>query len=190
MIVVAIVTQFAGYGFSLAIGFPLPFTMTLMSPPYLTQLLALLLLASASHLRSCPSARSAIQSAISVLMGCIRVAYKNAISRCIREHGDRRSEIVSFQAEIPSALFVAFSMQNASSMLPVALLLVMDVVHAALALYDVHHLVQRIAELETESWDFPILWAASQGQLGCFRLNEDSIKPSQYHDRSRASCHV
>lgn len=137
--VVAIGTQFAGYGLSLVIRFPLPFAMTLMSPLYLTQLLALLLFASASHLHSCPSARSALrdwikvlvlmcstivtypicnyafekatpygQSSISLLMGCIRVAYKNAISRCIREHGDLRPEIVSFQVEVPSALFVAF----------------------------------------------------------------------------------
>lgn len=167
------------YASALAIGFPVPFLMTLTTPVFVGQLALYLFVSSVSHLRVCPSARASAkdwikvfmlmgstmmvypicnyafekastqgQIAVSLLMGCIKVAYKYTMGKFIRENGDLRAEIVNFHSEVPNALFVAFSMQNANSMLTIAMFLAIDVLHACTIIYDAHLMGRTIARLE------------------------------------------
>lgn len=88
------------------------------------------------------------QTAITLLMNGLKIAYKNAVSNRIREQADRRPEIVNFFGETFNALFVTFSMQNASSTSTISVLLSVDVMHACATLYDVHRGANKIGEIE------------------------------------------
>jgi hypothetical protein len=89
------------------------------------------------------------QAAITLLVTAIKFAYKYAVSNCIREQADRRPEIVNFYGEIFNALFATFSMQNASSTSTIAVLLVVDALHAYATFFDVRRGAGKIAEIES-----------------------------------------
>lgn len=124
------------------------------------------------------------QMGISLLMGAVKIAYKNAISRSIREQADRRPEIVSFQAEVSHALFVTFSMQNASSMSTIAVLLSVDLIHGCATLYEVHLMAQKIAELEQRCLDAGVPLAPPRATSFSSRASRAVV------DYWKHNCHV
>lgn len=78
----------------------------------------------------------------------IKVALKNLMSRQFRHNGDLRPEEIIFSIEIFSALFVTFCMQQSASLLPVVALSVLDLLHASLALQDIHRMARDIELLQ------------------------------------------
>lgn len=90
------------------------------------------------------------QTAMSLLLTVIKITYKNAIAKCVREQSDLKAEIVNFHVEISNALFVMFSMQNASSEVTLVALVLVDFLHACATLYEVRHAVVVLDQLEQQ----------------------------------------
>lgn len=88
------------------------------------------------------------QAAMSLLLGAIKIAYRYALGKTVKEQADRKAEIVSFHAEISHALFVTFSMQSAGSIWTMVVLLLVDLAHAVITLHDVQSLVSHLDKLE------------------------------------------
>lgn len=84
------------------------------------------------------------QGAFSLLLPVIKTGIKNMMSSRFLIHSDLRSEETVFTIEIFSALFVTFSMQNSSSLLPV-ILTAIDVLHACASLYVINLLATNLA---------------------------------------------
>jgi hypothetical protein len=88
------------------------------------------------------------QTALSLLLTIIKIAYKNAIAKCIRVQSDMKAEIVNFHVEISNVLFTTFSMQNATSVITLVVLVLVDFLQACATLYEVHRAAERIDRLE------------------------------------------
>jgi hypothetical protein len=86
------------------------------------------------------------QGAFSLMLPVIKTGLKNVISKRFRILSDLRPEETVLTIEVFSALFVAFSMQNSLSFLPVVLLTTVDVVHAAVSVYDIYHIANELME--------------------------------------------
>lgn len=86
------------------------------------------------------------QGGFSLMLPVIKTGIKNVISKRFRILSDLRPEETVLTIEVFSALFVAFSMQNSSSLLPVVLLTTVDVVHAVVSVFDIHHLANELVE--------------------------------------------
>lgn len=90
----------------------------------------------------------AAQSALALLLAAVKIAYKNAFNHSLRTRKELRAHVVTFHVEMFSSLFVTFSLQNANSYSTLALLMLIDFVHACSTLYDLHRSVQALEILE------------------------------------------
>jgi hypothetical protein len=89
-----------------------------------------------------------LQPLVALLLGIVKIAFKNGFNRCMREHPELRGVLVNFHGEIFSSLFVTFSMQSASSFTTVAVLTLGDFLHACSILYEAHCSLQALEALE------------------------------------------
>lgn len=187
--------QLSGYGLSLLIGFPVPFSLILESPIWLILLWTSLAITSSHHIRSHPGGLAALfdfakvtvisvsqlvvypaysyvfsivpassQAALCLILSSIKIAYRYALGKTVKEQADRKAEIVSFHAEISHALFVTFSMQSASSIWTMVVLLLVDLVHALITLHDVQSLVSCLEKLELKLENERIYSAKCRGK--------------------------
>jgi hypothetical protein len=92
------------------------------------------------------------QTTLSLLLTVIKIAYKNVIAKCIRVQSDMKAEIVNLHVEISNALFVTFSMQNATSEVTLVVLVLVDFLHACSTLYEVHRAALVLEQLEQKIW--------------------------------------
>lgn len=88
------------------------------------------------------------QTGLSVVLGMIKIGYRFAVGNMIKQQADFQAEIVTFNAEIGHAMFVAFSMQNATSFMTIAVLLIVDGLHASSVVYEVHVMARRLEILD------------------------------------------
>lgn len=77
------------------------------------------------------------QGALSPLLPVTKTITQIIMSRVLRPDSDLRPEELFFNTEIFTSLFVAFTMQHSSSLLPVILLTAFDVIRAGASLYDI-----------------------------------------------------
>jgi hypothetical protein len=77
------------------------------------------------------------QGFLSLLLPLTKVITQNVMTRKFVLNSDIRAEEIVFTTEVFSSLFVAFTMQNSSSLLPVMLFTILDVVRAGVTLYDI-----------------------------------------------------
>lgn len=75
--IVTVVNQSASYSLSKLIGFPVPFVITLVSPVFLSVLMASLAVVSGKHVRDTPAARAALKewAAVVLLMNVVYAVY-------------------------------------------------------------------------------------------------------------------
>lgn len=90
----------------------------------------------------------AAQSALALLLAVVKIAFKNAFNRIVREQPDLKAQIVNFHVEVFNALFVIFSMQSATSLSTLAVLTLVDLLHACSTFYEVRCAVQELQVLE------------------------------------------
>jgi len=87
------------------------------------------------------------QAAFSLLLQVIKIGAKNAISRFMRLQTDMKPEVIIFNVEVFHALFVSFCMQNASSLLTMAVIVAVDLLHMATSLREVIRMVRDVKEM-------------------------------------------
>lgn len=181
VVVPTIGTQLFGYALSLAIGFPVPFSLVLESPVGSFLLMSVMAPGVRRFIRSNPTAKPAlrdlsdvstlissqllvyplcnflfasaqprVQPAVALLLSVVKVAYKNALNRCVREQPDLKAPMVNFHGEIFNSLFVTFSMQSATSFTTVAVLTLVDFLHACSTLYEADRSLQELEALEKD----------------------------------------
>lgn len=92
-------------------------------------------------------ASSTGQTALSIILEVMKIAYKVSIGKAVKQQADNKAEIVTFNAEIGHAMFVVFSMQNATSVTTVIVLLLVDLLHSISLIYDVHVMAQQLEAL-------------------------------------------
>lgn len=182
-VVVAVGSSLSGYGLSLAIGFPLPFSLVLETPAW-TILMALCLGSAVSkQLKENATAKAlftewldiagvqnstlvvyslynyafvslsgsaAAQTALSVLMQATKMAFKYAVNRKISQYPDIKAEAVILNVEISHALFVTFSMQSATSVVTLVVLVALDLLHGIATYYEVKDVIRVVRSLERE----------------------------------------
>lgn len=90
------------------------------------------------------------QAALSLTLVVVKLVYKNVTYRCVSEQPDLRAEIVTFNVEISNALFSTFSMQNATSIFTLVVVILVDVVHSCATLHEVHKTILELNVLELE----------------------------------------
>jgi hypothetical protein len=182
-VIVAVGSSLSGYGMSLAIGFPLPFSLVLETPVW-TILMALCLGSAVSkQLKEDASAKAlftewvdiagvqnstlfvyslysyafvslsgsaAAQTALSVLMQATKMAFKYAVNRKISQYPDIKAEAVILNVEISHALFVTFSMQSATSVITLVVLVTLDLLHGMATYYEVKDVIRVVRAIESE----------------------------------------
>lgn len=90
------------------------------------------------------SVRKSLQSSFVLLLPLIKIATKNWISRFLGDLDDMKPEIVVFNIEIFNALYVACSMQNASSLTTSLVLMTLDLLQAWISHRDVDEVIAEI----------------------------------------------
>ncbi|TMW61631.1 hypothetical protein Poli38472_010694 [Pythium oligandrum] len=90
---------------------------------------------------------SSAQAAFALVLSVIKLAFKNAMSYTLGDHDDLKPETIILNLEVFHALFVTYSMQNASSLATVAMLVANDFFHTCISLYDVNNLLRQITTL-------------------------------------------
>lgn len=88
------------------------------------------------------------QSALSIVLGVVKIGYRFAIGSVVKQQADYRPEIVTITTEIYHAMFVSFSMQNAASLMTVAVLLIVDLLHSSSVIYEVNIMCHRLEALD------------------------------------------
>lgn len=88
------------------------------------------------------------QTALSVALGGLKIFFRYASGKAIKQQTDDHAEIVTFSAEMGYAVFVAFSMQNATSIMTIVVLLIIDLLHSCSVIYEVNIVVQRLETLD------------------------------------------
>lgn len=78
------------------------------------------------------------QNAYLILMPVIKIAFKNWMSKYLRDLDDKRPEIVIFAIEIFNALYVACCMQSAMSFSTTVVLILIDSFQAWLSIRDIN----------------------------------------------------
>lgn len=179
---VAIGSSLSGYALSLAIGFPLPFSLVLETPAWTILMAISLGMATSKQVKANPSAKALLtewmdiaglqnstlfvyslynyafvnltstfaQTALSVAMQLSKLVFKYAVNRRITQYPDIKAEAVIFNVEISHALFVTFSMQSATSILTLVVLVLLDFFHALATYYEVASAINHVQELEKE----------------------------------------
>ncbi|TMW61633.1 hypothetical protein Poli38472_010696 [Pythium oligandrum] len=90
---------------------------------------------------------SNLQAAFVLVLSLMKLAFKNALSYALGDQDDLKPETIILNVEVFHALFVTYSMQNATSAATVVMLVANDFVHACASLYDVNNLLGQITAL-------------------------------------------
>lgn len=169
------------YAIATAVGFPVPFTIVLGAPFWVTQMCTWIALMWMRRLRTTPEARpqiiswmkvwtcqcclvaiylgyfyiftslpSSYQLPFACLLPIIKVLVRNWLSRALEHLKDEMSEHVLLNADIFSALFIAYCMQNTPSTWTIVGLMSIDAVQILVAMRDVHRYVDRIETLQAQ----------------------------------------
>lgn len=96
------------------------------------------------------SSSAAAQTALSVAMQLTKMGFKFAVNRKISQYPDIKAEAVIFNVEVSHALFVTFSMQSATSVATLAVLVALDFLHALATYYEVKAPTRTVQSLELE----------------------------------------
>lgn len=88
------------------------------------------------------------QTALSLALGVVKIGYRLTIGNIIKQQADDKAFIVTFTANTFHAMFVAFSMQNATTIMTVVVLLLIDFLHSSAVIYDVYAMAQQLETLD------------------------------------------
>ncbi|KAG7394296.1 hypothetical protein PHYBOEH_005408 [Phytophthora boehmeriae] len=86
------------------------------------------------------------QPVFSLIIPGLKVVQKNILSRILKDCDDTKPQVVIFNVEIFNALFISSCMQNAQSIATSITLITVDLMQAAISLYDLHCMVHEVQD--------------------------------------------
>lgn len=177
----AIATTAITYGLSLAVGFPLPFTIVVGAAFFVGIIFSTVALAWIRRIRATPTAKTQVVSLLKVwvcqalllsiypgyfyifstlprslqlpfacLLPVIKVLVRNWLSRALEDLRDEMSEHVILNADVFSALFIAYSMQNIPSIGAIAGLMTIDAAYIFITWRDVSRYLVEVEGLRSQ----------------------------------------
>ncbi|EGZ04574.1 hypothetical protein PHYSODRAFT_343126, partial [Phytophthora sojae] len=158
-IVVATLTLGIYYAVTLSVGFPLPFTILVMMSPWSVLISLCLAIQRARVIRDTPGARAMLSSMFKlwmyeILMVFIYPPYFYVFTtlsdkaQAVAHLGDEIPELVIFNADVFSSLFVSYCMQSSPSFRTTMALMLADILQIGLSLRDILIARTGLAELE------------------------------------------
>ncbi|EGZ27805.1 hypothetical protein PHYSODRAFT_247592 [Phytophthora sojae] len=174
------------YALALVIGFPLPFSIAVVSPAWLTLLLLpltswikrvysnhtvwshvvnslkvmmcqeTLIVVYPAYFYIFTTIPSSGKTAFALLLPVIKLVLRNFMANAVAHLNDDVPEVVILNVEVFSALFVAYCMQNTPSVKTTFVLMAVDALQMSASLYDIGHVIQRMKTFRREIKAAPI----------------------------------
>ncbi|KAE9218280.1 hypothetical protein PF005_g8325 [Phytophthora fragariae] len=188
------------YALALVIGFPLPFSIAVVSPAWLTLLFLPLApwikrayadqtvwfhVANSLKVMMCQetlvvvypaffyvftTVPTSCKTVFALLLPIIKLLLRNVMANAVVHLNDDIPEVVILNVEVFSALFVAYCMQNTPSVKTTFVLMAVDALQMSASLYDISHVIQRMKTLRKESEARRALLIGSRRQSVEFNL--------------------